>query len=178
MSIAECFTCLGFAITLVGCGAMEEETRKGTQVLVFSLDEDLTVSIDGKQVGTITAPKFARYSVDPGAHKIKIGAREINLTLEAFDKWVVPIVDEQCFMSLDVGLSDYGASKKKAPSLVDPVKKTEPFKMPASHYLTKAKLPKKITAGTRPRLLRSTGCEKMAEMMDAQKKRLAEEKAG
>ena len=143
--------------SLLGCGMMEAQTKDGTKVHLMSAGTPLAVSINGAEDKRLDNP--VALGLGPGTHTFAVrDGREVSVTLEPFDEMVVPLVDEQCFLSLDVSMSNYGAGDRKVPKIAGRMQRSEPFAMPKGHYSSDAALPSSITSGQQVFLLRSTPC--------------------
>lgn len=63
-----------------------------------------------------------------GRHTTSVGGGpDITVTLELFDKLVVPLVPSQCFNSLNVSMSNYGSGDRKVHKLRGRMQRSEPF---------------------------------------------------
>lgn len=159
------FIVLSSTLVLANCGWIDEAAAEDTKIVVYSVDADTQVVVDGGEAVKVSAGKFRSIKVGPGKHSISLnGDRKVDVTLEAFDRWVVPVQDEQCFMSLDVSLSHYGDNPKAAPSITNRKQHSAPFKWPTDNYLSQKELPKSRTSGQRALMLRSLPCDKMNEL--------------
>lgn len=143
-----------------GCGAMKKAAREGTELVLFAPDQDTTVIVDG-ETATVPGGKFKTFAVGPGDHEVVVGDRKTAVTLAAFDRYAVPLVDDQCFFSIDVTLSHYSSGHGGALGSIDlEQRRTEstPFEFPPSHYLDESELPETRTGANRTLLLRSLAC--------------------
>ncbi len=112
-----CFPALVYLTALVttplGCGWIDKAAAEDTKVVVYSAGPATSVVIDGGEAVELEAGKFQSFAVGPGAHELVFdGSRKVSVTLEAFDRWVVPSAEEQCFFSIDVSRSHYSADGK------------------------------------------------------------------
>lgn len=142
---------------LPGCGMMEAQTKDGTKVYLFAPGERVIVSVNGEEPASLDS--YVALGLGPGTHTIAVeGGHEVTVTLEPFDEMVVPLVPDQCFMSLDVSRSNYEVGTTEAPKITGRMQGSAPFKMPSGHYHKDAALPSAIEYGQRVYLLRSTAC--------------------
>lgn len=143
----------------------ERAAQEKTTIVLFSAVDDAEVAIDGAAPVAVEGGKFKQLSVGPGEHELVIdGARKLRVKLEPFDRWAVPLVEEQCFMSLDVSLSHYSADDKKAlggPNIARRSQTSEPFEFPPNHYLVESELPANRTSANQTLLLRSLPCSEI-----------------
>lgn len=144
---------------------MEKAAAEKTKLVLFSPAEDVTVTIDGGDPVEVKAGRFKEVPVKPGKHELLVGGeREILVEVEAFDRWAVPLVADQCFMSIDVSLSHYSADNKKAlggPDITKRRQTSEAFKFPPHHYLVESELPQSRSSAQQSLLLRSLPCEQI-----------------
>ncbi|MFK7928098.1 MAG: hypothetical protein AB8H79_07900, partial [Myxococcota bacterium] len=148
---------LSILASLAGCGMMEAQTKDGTQVHLIPAGESLVVSINGDEEKRLSKP--VTLGLGPGTHTIAVrDGAEITVTLEAFDKVVVPLVPNQCFLSMNVSLSNFGEGGRKVPKISGRLQRSEPFPMPAKHYVSNSALPSSITSGQQVFLLASQPC--------------------
>ena len=145
-----------------GCKWIDEAAAKDTKIVVFSAGPATSFTVDGGESVTLEDGKFSSFPVVPGDHEVAFDdGRRVSVKLEAFDRWVVPAVEDQCFFGIDVGSSHYTADGKNAlggPDIANRRRDSDPFKFPANHYLTQKELPKQVSAGTLVYLLRSLPC--------------------
>ncbi|MCA9682669.1 MAG: hypothetical protein KC457_10770 [Myxococcales bacterium] len=146
----------------LGCGWIDKAAAEDTKVVVFSAGPATSVVIDGGQAVEISAGKFQSFAVGPGAHELVFdGERKVSVTLEAFDRWVVPAADDQCFFSIDVARSHYSADGKSrlgGPDIAKRQQESAAFEFPRNHYLTEKELPSEVSSGTLLYILRSLPC--------------------
>ena len=143
--------------SLLGCGMMEAQTKDGTRVYLMTAGEPLAVSINGDEDKRLGDP--VALGLGPGTHSIAVrDGAQVSVTLEPFDRIVVPLVPNQCFISLNVSLSNYGGGDQKVPKIQGRMQRSAPFAMPKDHYVSDAALPDSITSGQQVFLLRSTPC--------------------
>lgn len=159
---------VGAAISLSGCGWIDEAAKEDTKIVILSPGPATSITIDGGAAVELSAGKFQSFAVGPGAHEVVFdGGRKVSVTLEAFDRWVVPAVDDQCFFSIDVASSHYSADGKKAlggPDIGKRLQESAAFKFPRDHYLTAKELPSEVSSGTLLYLLRSLPCEEIDKL--------------
>ena len=156
------------ALATSGCGWIDKAAKEDTKIVVFSAGPATSVAIDGGEAVELSAGRFRSFAVGPGAHEVVFdGERKVSVTLEAFDRWVVPAVEEQCFFSIDVGSSHYSADGKQAlggPDIANRQRESAAFKFPRDHYLTQKELPDQVSSGTLIYLLRSLPCEELDKL--------------
>ncbi|EDM76660.1 hypothetical protein PPSIR1_18362 [Plesiocystis pacifica SIR-1] len=154
--------------TSLGCGWIDKAAAEETKVVVFSAGPATSIAVDGGEAVELSAGKFRSFAVGPGEHELVFdGEREVRVTLEAFDRWVVPSVEGQCFFSIDVGSSHYSADGKNGlggPGISNRRTESEAFKFPANTYLTEKELPDSVSSGTLVYMLRSLPCEQIDEL--------------
>lgn len=142
--------------SLLGCGMMEAQAKAGTKAFLFAPGEQVVVTVNGEDPATLDT--YVGLSLGPGVHTIAVeGGPQVSVTLEPFDELVVPLVEDQCFMSLNVSISKYG-SGQSAPKFAGRMQRSAPFALPKGHYHSEAALPDSITSGQQVFLLRSTLC--------------------
>ncbi|PRP96173.1 hypothetical protein [Enhygromyxa salina] len=148
-----------------GCGWIDKAAAKDTKVVVYSAGPATSVAIDGGEAVELGAGKFQSFAVGPGTHELVFdGSRKVSVTLEAFDRWVVPAAADQCFFSIDVSSSHYSADGKNrlgGPDITKRQQQSEPFKFPPQHYLTEKELPAEVSSGTLLYMLRSLPCDEL-----------------
>lgn len=158
------------AFTAWGCGWIDEAAAKDTKLIVFAPEGPASVVIDGGAPRDVSQGKFAQFPVGPGTHTVQIdGASVHSVTLEPFDRWVVPARPDQCFTSMDVSLSHY-EGVDAPPLLTGRTQSSTPFKFPAGNYLRESDLPKSRRSGERTLLFRSAPCATLDELEAAQSK--------
>lgn len=144
---------------LSACGWIDEAASEDTKLIIFSPGQPSKVVVDGGAAIEISAGKFSQIPVGPGKHSVVInGDRTLEINLEAFDRWVVPVMNDQCFMSLDVSLSHYGEQPSAPPMVTARKQASEPFKLPGGNYLREDDLPRSRKQSARALLFRSAGC--------------------
>jgi hypothetical protein len=144
---------------LSACGWIDKAASEDTKLIIFSPGQPSKVAVDGGAAMEISANTFSQIPVGPGKHSVVInGDRTLEINLAAFDRWVVPVMNDQCFMSLDVSLSHYGENSKAAPVITARKQASEPFKLPAGNYLREDDLPRSRKQSDRALLYRSASC--------------------
>lgn len=144
---------------LSACGWLDKAASEDTKLIIFSPGQASKLVVDGGAPIEISAGKFSQLPVGPGKHTVVInGDRTLEINLEAFDRWVVPVMDDQCFMSLDVSLSHYGEQPSAPPMITARKQASEPFKLPGGNYLREDDLPRSRKNSQRALLFRSAGC--------------------
>lgn len=143
--------------SLLGCGMMEAQTKDGTRVYLMTAGVPLAVSINGEEDKRLGDP--VALGLGPGTHSIAVrDGAQVSVTLEPFDRMVVPLVANQCFISLNVSMSNYGGGDQKVPKIQGRMQRSQPFAMPKDHYVSDSALPDSISSGQQVFLLRSTPC--------------------
>ena len=169
---------LPLLLLLCACGRKDGKT---SELVVIGPGESVSFSIDGGEAVTVAGNSRKVVNVTPGEHVVKVSAPaalEHNVTLKAYDRWVVPALKTQCFGKMDVSLSNYGKrSKKASPRLRTIRKSSEPFKLAKGMHLHPNDFPSSNKDGTPVWLFRSAGCDALAKMKAAQDKRAAGEAA-
>lgn len=155
---------LSLALTLLSsCGMMEEQTRLGTQVILMPAGQRVAVSINGEEHKRLDQP--VSLALGPGTHTIAVrDGLETTVTLEPFDKLVVPIVPRQCFASLNITYSNYGGGAQKVPKLSGRMRRDQPFPMPDDHHVSNDAAPSSISAGQQVFLLSSKSCHELDDL--------------
>jgi len=144
---------------LSACGWIDRAASEDTKLIIFSPGQPSKIAVDRGAAIEIPAGQFSQIAVGPGKHSVVInGDRTREIDLAAFDRWVVPVMNDQCFMSLDVSLSHYGENASAPPMITARKQASEPFKLPGGNYLREDDLPRSRKQSDRALLFRSAGC--------------------
>lgn len=157
------------ALAVVAC---EQKPPTG-QLAILAPGVATSYVIDGGAVVEVKSVKLTELSV--GSHTIAFtepSAREVKFDIKANQKTVVPTIENQCYVALDVSQSHYADANGKrlgAPKFKFLEQQTLPFAPPGSHYFSKGSLPESRTSGTAPGLYISGTCDSLRQVEADQK---------
>ena len=125
-------------------------------------------TVDGGEPVRVPAGRVGTVPLTQGAHKVKlqVGGASVEhvVTVQAaYERIVLPALDPQCFVTLDVTTSHYQRPSQagQAPALPHVTQRhTEagPFKLPATAHLSEADLPDRTQDQTGAYLFRPAAC--------------------
>jgi len=134
------------------------------ELVVLASDQPVSFSIDGGP--PIEVPARGRHKVwlAAGGHRLEVTApealvREFELTERKTT--VVPVLAEQCFVTLDVTQSHYdvGGGKQYAPQLVDTQRTSSAFEPAYGARTSIDDIPEKRISGVTVRVLATKPCD-------------------
>ncbi len=140
-------------------------------LVLLAPGEPITVRVDGGPEVELSARGRHRVKLPTGPHRVEVlapRALERSFDVEHNATTIVPVVDDQCYATLDVTMSAYevgGAAQ--APRLVRVTQNSEPFALTRGHHTSMAEIPKSRTTGASVVLLRSAPCEDLAKLQAA-----------
>jgi hypothetical protein len=162
------FFVLGVAV-IVGQALYKSYLGDGQAVVFAPPDRAVDVSLDGGQSATIPAGEFRRYTASQGDHKLQVvldgqTSERPFMIKSGHSHMGVPVLDEQCYVALDVATSHYkfsGASDadKPLPYLHRRYREQGAFNLPKPFYFREDHLPKSKRAGAGVYLFYTVPCQ-------------------
>jgi hypothetical protein len=128
------------------------------------------VQLDGSTVIRVPAGDVRAMALPRGAHRIRIelaGASiEHELTIEGDqDNFALPVLAEQCFVTLDVTRSHYAKGGKsrgaQAPYITKRNRRSEAFRLASGHFYRESDLPETTQKSVGVYLVRELPCSRM-----------------
>lgn len=143
-------------------------------LVVLAPGTPTTFTIDGGE--SRTAASVFKLDLPPGAHTIAFSepsAREVAFEIAANRKLVVPAIQQQCYVALNLSLSHYARDDGKrmgGPTLQYLERQSSPFSPPGDHYFSEAELPEKRSSSKMAGLYVSGTCADLEKVEADQKK--------
>lgn len=160
-------------ISLLVLLACDAKPATGTLV-VLAPGVPTTFTIDGTEAKTVKS--VFRLDLAPGPHTIAFTeptARDVKFEIAANRKLVVPTIEAQCYVAMNLSMSHYAGddgSRIGGPSFEYLEQQTTPFSPPGDHFFTEAELPEKRSSAKMAGLYVSGTCAELQQVEADQKK--------
>ena len=142
----------------------------GTGFVFAPTRTPIQVQLDGSSVIRVPAGDVQAMALSRGSHRIKIELAGASIEHEliitgAQDIFALPVLAEQCFVTLDVTRSHYTKGGKakgaQAPYVTKRHRQSEAFKLAKGHFYREADLPETTQKSVGVYLVRELPCSRM-----------------
>ena len=155
---------LALAGLLLGC---DPEPSTGT-MLILAPGEPTTFTLDDGEPQEVKS--VLSLELPPGKHQVvfsKPAQRSADVEVEANRSVVVPAIDGQCYVALNVSSSHYANEQGQrlgSPAFEYLEQQSTPFSPPGDHYFSEASLPKQRSSSGLTGLYVSGTCDALKTM--------------
>lgn len=157
-----------FVLSLGGAYLYFSKLPPSGEAVFLAPGEPVTLSIDGGPAVQVPAKGRHEAKLGVGPHTVEVVAPsklERTFEIAKHETVVVPVVQTQCFATLDVSLSHYDlGGKQHAPRLVRTNSADAPFRLTSGLYTSMADIPASRTSGASVIVLRSASCKEIAAL--------------
>lgn len=158
-----------FVLAMLGTYVYFATRPPAGELVVIAPGQPVRFSVDGGEPIEVSARSRQVLELPAGSHSIKVlEPAALEREVEVLDRKtvIVPVIEEQCFATLDATMSHYrlseeeeaGASQQRAPRFVRSIRSSTPFELPYATYTSPDDFPEERESGDSVMLLRSAAC--------------------